>query len=113
MFAALDPLDRVLIDDYQRAFPLVERPYRMIGADLDIPETEVLAAVSTGHLPDPDTVARLVREAYERYVGNDEGTVADYIPALARVNRSLFGFSIVGVNGAVHEIGDARHAFSI
>ena len=42
MFAALDPLDRVLIDDYQRAFPLVERPYRMIGADLDIPETEVI-----------------------------------------------------------------------
>lgn len=85
----------------------------LVFEPLDIPETEVLAAVSTGHLPDPETVARLVREAYERYVGNDEGTVADYIPALARVNRSLFGFSIVGVNGAVHEIGDARHAFSI
>ena len=80
---------------------------------LDIPEAEVLAAVSTGNLPDPEKVARLVREAYERYAGNDDGEVADYIPALARVNRSLFGFSIVGVNGGVFEIGDAGHPFSI
>ena len=33
----------------------------LVFEPLDIPETEVLAAVSTGHLPDPDTVARLVR----------------------------------------------------
>ena len=45
--------------------------------------------------------------------GNDEGAVADYIPALARVDRHLFGFTVVGVNGGVHEIGDAEHAFSI
>ncbi len=80
---------------------------------LDIPETEATAAVSTGHLPDPELVARLVREAYERYRDVDEGDVADYIPALARVDRRLFGFTIVGVNGGVHEVGDAGHAFSI
>jgi glutaminase len=80
---------------------------------LDIPEAEITAAVSTGRLPDLELVARLVREAYERYKGNDEGTVADYIPALARVDRTLFGFAIVGVNGGVHEIGDVGHAFSI
>jgi len=80
---------------------------------LDIPEAEAIAAVSTGRLPDPQLVARLVREAYERYAANDEGAVADYIPALARVDRHLFGFAIVGVNGGVHEIGDAAYAFSI
>ena len=80
---------------------------------LDIPEAEANAVVSTGHLPDPDLVARLVREAHDRYKSLDEGKVADYIPALGRVDRNLFGFTIVGVNGAVHEIGDAAHEFSI
>jgi glutaminase len=80
---------------------------------LEITEAEANAVVSTGHLPDPELVARLVREAYDRYKDNDEGTVADYIPALARVDRHLFGFSIVGVNGGLHEIGDAGHPFSI
>jgi glutaminase len=80
---------------------------------LEIPEAEANAVVSTGYLPDPEFVARLVREAYDRYRSLDEGLVADYIPALARVDRSLFGFAIVGVNGGVHEIGDAAHAFSI
>ncbi len=80
---------------------------------LEIPETEVNEVVSTGHLPDPERVARLVREAYDRYKSLDDGKVADYIPALGRVSRDLFGFTIVGVNGAVHEIGDAGHAFSI
>ena len=80
---------------------------------LEIAEAEANAVVSTGHLPDPALVARLVREAYDRYRSLDEGKVADYIPALARVDRQLFGFSIVGANGGVHEIGDAGHAFSI
>jgi glutaminase len=92
---------------------MVNRREGLMFEPLDIPEAEVTAAVSTGRLPDPELVARLVREAYDRYKGNDEGKVADYIPALARVDRGLFGFSIVGVNGGVHEIGDAAHAFSI
>jgi len=92
---------------------MVNRREGLMFEPLDIPEAEVTAAVSTGRLPDPELVARLVREAYDRYKDNDEGTVADYIPALARVDRNLFGFAIVGVNGGVHEIGDVGHAFSI
>ena len=86
---------------------------RLMFEPLEIPEAEANAVVSTGHLPDPELVARLVREAHDRYKDNDEGTVADYIPALARVDRKLFGFAIVGVNGGLHEIGDAGHPFSI
>ena len=69
--------------------------------------------ISTGHLPDPEWVRRLVAEAYERYRGLDEGKVADYIPALARVPRDLFGIAVVGVNGNVIETGDVNHLFTI
>jgi glutaminase len=54
-----------------------------------------------------------VKAAYQRYKGLDEGKVADYIPALAKVPRGLFGICIVGVDGRSFEIGDARHEFSI
>lgn len=80
---------------------------------VDVPTEEVVAAVSTGHLPEAELVARLLGEAYERYKELDEGVVADYIPALARVSRNLFGICVVGVNGATHAIGDAEHEFSI
>lgn len=83
--------------------------FEPVGVD----EVTAAKAVSTGHLPDPKLVERLVAEAYERYRRLDEGTVADYIPALARVPRDLFGVCITGVDGAVHAIGDADHAFSI
>lgn len=78
-----------------------------------VDEATAADAVSTGHLPDPKLVARLLGEAYERYRVPDQGKVADYIPALARTPRDLFGLCIVGVNGAVHQIGDAEHGFSI
>ncbi len=69
--------------------------------------------ISTGHLPDPEWVRRLVLEAYERYRDLDEGKVADYIPALARVPRDLFGIVVAGVNGNVIEVGDVNHLFTI
>jgi len=76
-------------------------------------ERAAVEAVSTGHLPTPDATARLVKEAYERFASVDEGKVADYIPALAKVRRDLFGICVVGVNGGVHAIGDSEHEFSI
>lgn len=80
---------------------------------LDLDHDEIVAAVSTGHLPEPELVARLVGEAYERFRDLDEGEVADYIPALARAPRRLFGIAVVGVNGAVHAVGEAEATFSI
>lgn len=71
------------------------------------------AAVSTGRLPDPERVRALLAEAHARYRGDDEGAVADYIPALARVPRGLFGLCVCGVNGGVHGVGDFEHPFSI
>lgn len=42
-----------------------------------------------------------------------EGKVADYIPALAKVDLRKFGMAIVTIDGAVHTIGDAEDIFSI
>jgi len=69
--------------------------------------------ISTGHLPPAERVRALVTEAHSRYRGNDEGDVADYIPALARSPRELFGVCIVAVNGAVFGAGDQHWEFSI
>jgi glutaminase len=69
--------------------------------------------VSTGQLPRPELVRRLVDEAYERFRTNDEGANSDVYPALARVPRDLFGVSVVAVGGAVHAIGESEHEFSI
>jgi glutaminase len=69
--------------------------------------------VSTGALPRIDEVRELVTEAHARYADLDDGAVADYIPALASVDPSLFGISVVGVEGGVVSVGDAAHPFSL
>jgi glutaminase len=42
-----------------------------------------------------------------------EGKVADYIPALAKIDPKKFGMAIATVDGALHRIGDADEPFSI
>ncbi len=69
--------------------------------------------VSTGQLPREAEVRELLVEAYERYRSVDDGSVADYIPALARVPPDLFGACIVSVDGRRVAVGDATHRFSI
>jgi len=41
------------------------------------------------------------------------GKVADYIPALARVDGRRFGLAVIGVDGTMYEAGDAYMPFSI
>lgn len=43
MTAGLDPLDALLLDRFQRDFPLVPRPFREVGAQLGIEEGAVIA----------------------------------------------------------------------
>ena len=69
--------------------------------------------ISTGHLPDPEVVERLVREAYARFRTNDEGVVSQVYPALARMPRDLFGLCVVGTSGRVYAAGEVEHEFSI
>ncbi len=76
-------------------------------------ETTTTSAVSTGELPTLEVVESLLGEVYELYRPVEEGAVADYIPALANADPSLFGVSIFGVGGRSASIGDATHLFSL
>lgn len=78
-----------------------------------IDNSGLAAAINDGHLPSPELVRDLVNAAYDRFKPNDDGTVADYIPALAAVPRDRFGICVVGTNGAIHGIGDTAYEFSI
>ena len=81
--------------------------------DISADEAGREPVVSTGHLPAADTVQALLHEAHELYLPVDEGVVADYIPALARARRDLFGLSVVGVDGTTLTAGDVQETFSI
>jgi glutaminase len=76
-------------------------------------ETTTTSAVSTGALPTPEVVESLLAEVFERYRSVTEGAVADYIPALAETDPSLFGVSMFSVTGRCASIGDASHLFSL
>lgn len=69
--------------------------------------------VSTGILPPPATVSALVDEAHARYRLVGEGTPSAVYPALERADPGLFGVCVVGVDGEVHEAGDADVGFPI
>jgi glutaminase len=43
----------------------------------------------------------------------DEGRVADYIPALACIDRRKFGIAVITTDGALYAAGDAEERFSI
>ena len=77
------------------------------------PLEDVPQRALTGDLPDEPQVARLLREAHARYAGLDEGTVADYIPALAEADSALFGLALVEADGTTHLAGDTAAPFTI
>jgi glutaminase len=69
--------------------------------------------VSTGRLPRDEVVEALLADAYDTYRMVDDGTVADYIPALAATPADLFGACVVSVDGTARMVGDANHGFSL
>jgi glutaminase len=71
------------------------------------------SSVSTGHLPAAELVRILLSEGHERFKTVNEGKVADYIPALARTPRELFGLCVASIDGAVYAVGDVEYEFSI
>ncbi len=61
----------------------------------------------------PDLSDIVARVAAETAAEADLGSVADYIPALARVRPDQFGIAVVTADGVVHMAGDAEQPFSI
>ena len=74
----------------------------------------VAASIASGH---PSTMSgpasAAMNAAYDRYKGLREGSNADYIPALAKVDPNLFGIAIVTVDGEVFIVGDVKTEVSI
>lgn len=79
----------------------------------DDPSGETDVFVSTGDLPLPEHVRRLVDEAHWRFAQVSTGQNSIVYPALARVQSELFGICVAGTEGDTYAVGDAEHAFAI
>lgn len=55
----------------------------------------------------------IIELSYEEFATLKTGTVASYIPELAKANPDYFGISIVTVEGDVYSVGDVAQGFSI
>jgi glutaminase len=69
--------------------------------------------VSTGQLPTPEAVNRLVAEAFQQFRLNTDGKNSNVYPALERVPSDLFGICVVGTSGNVFGAGAIDHEFAI
>ncbi|MGB0714713.1 MAG: glutaminase A [Phycisphaerae bacterium] len=54
-----------------------------------------------------------LNELHLRYSDCRDGSVADYIPELAKANPDWFGISVVTADGQVYEVGDYDRPFTI
>jgi len=58
-------------------------------------------------------VHQILQSLHERYATLHEGTVADYIPELAKADPNWFGICIATRDGHLYEVGETRQKFSI
>src|SRR5437764_6719434 len=54
-----------------------------------------------------------LRDLHARHTSLRDGTVATYIPELAKADPDWFGICLVTLNGAVYEVGDFAQPFTI
>jgi len=60
-----------------------------------------------------DKINKVLKEAYSKYKGDMGGHNATYINALAIVEPTIFGITLVDKNGNVYEVGDTMKVVSI
>jgi len=78
-----------------------------------------LALASSAFVPTPAAaqspaqIQAAVDAAYAKYKDVQEGAVADYIPALAKVDPKVFGIAVVTADGKVYTAGDLATQVSI
>ncbi|MEA5579804.1 glutaminase A [Nodularia harveyana UHCC-0300] len=70
-----------------------------------------------GNLEDLEIVSppflAVLKDLYSEYKSLKEGTLANYIPELAKVNPELFSICIVTVDGQIYQVGDYQQQFTI
>lgn len=55
--------------------------------------------------------AQLLEQAHQKFKGNHEGKVADYIPALATYSPDNFAITLATVDGKIYQVGDVKKRF--
>lgn len=60
-----------------------------------------------------DSIEKTINELYRKYKTCDDGHTADYIPELAKANRSHFAISIITVDGKKFSVGDETAQFTL
>ena len=58
-------------------------------------------------------IQHYLEELHREYAQVDDGTVATYIPELARADKNWFGICIATTDGHVYEVRDSRQLFTI
>jgi glutaminase len=69
--------------------------------------------VTSAWAQSPAEIQAALDAAYARYKDINEGKNADYIPALAKVDRGLYGIALVTTDGRVYTSGDVTSEVSI
>jgi glutaminase len=70
-------------------------------------------SVASAQAPSSSAIQPAVDNAYSQFKTLTEGKNADYIPALAKVDPSLFGIALVTADGKVYTAGDVKTEVSI
>jgi glutaminase len=83
--------------------------YRVLGAAAGL----LALGLTSMNAQPPGDVQKAVDAAYEKFKTLKEGKNADYIPALAKVDPSLFGIAVVTADGKVYTAGDVKTEVSI
>lgn len=73
----------------------------------------VVSAISTGSLPSADVVAQVLATVHDEVLPVTDGANSPVYPMLAAADPGQFGLSLAGVDGSVHERGDARVGFAM
>nr|WP_250123164.1 glutaminase [Chroococcidiopsis sp. CCMEE 29] len=55
----------------------------------------------------------VLNDLHLKYKPVRDGTLANYIPELAKVNPDLFSICIITVDGQVYEVGGYNHLFTL
>ncbi|MGH7893417.1 MAG: glutaminase, partial [Candidatus Binatia bacterium] len=61
----------------------------------------------------PSPVQSYLESLHARLASLDDGTVATYIPELAKADPAWFGICLATTDGRVYEVGDTRQPFTI
>ncbi|QBM22527.1 glutaminase A [Citrobacter arsenatis] len=70
----------------------------------------ILFSATTLAQTTPD-YAKLIDQAHQKYKSNNDGKVADYIPALATYSPNNFAITIATVDGKIYQVGDVNKPF--